>query len=459
MHITKALPAEFSTGHVGRLIRLNAGRSRIGKLLSGLQCKGDVSMPGKFDRGNPIRAVAQMLDVDVSQYASTHTLLPFYSYAFRSECSQPDRWREGHYARFGFSSLNESAALCEECVIEDLDLLGFSIWRREHQLPGVRWCAAHNCALRFVAGRSKFLSSPASCLPSATPFDVPARMSDADPALLRYQEVATFMLRRGAPPSLSLMRDRLAARAKALELSLCKKSAARRRLSDRVVDLVPPAWLKEVLPWAANRGGSSTITCVDSVTRCLVSGTSSAQAFAIAMVALFETSGEAIEYVFNPARPTSIPLRSREDRGTAHALARTSETRPTIKAEPYQRRARHAPDGYTFLARAYLKHAGDLEKVAADLGVSVERVKERMSHRKPFLAIVRDEPEYRALLGFLAGKTLVQACEQYGVSLSCMEAMLRMLHRKVELPDADPLLAAAHRSNSGRHSWVKRAEV
>jgi hypothetical protein len=94
--------------------------------------------------------------------------------------------------------------------------------------------------------------------------------------------------------------------------------------------------------------------------------------------------------------------------------------------------------------------------VAADLGVSVERVKERISHRKPFLANVRREPEYKALLAFLGGKTLMETCEQFGVKVSCMEAMLRMLHRKVELPDADPKLAAAHRSNSGRQSWVRR---
>jgi hypothetical protein len=288
MHVTQALPAEFSTGHLGRLIRLNAGRSRLANLLSDLRSRRDDPKPRTRGQHNPLRDVAQMLDVELSQYATNHTLLPFYSYAFRSECSQPDRWREGHYSRFGFSSRSEVAVLCEACVSEDLDGLGFSIWRREHQLPGVRWCAVHRCALRFVAGRSTFLRSPAACLPIATPFDISARMSGADPVLLRYQEVATLMLQRGAPPSLSLMRDQLAARAKTLDLCLCQRSASRRRLSDRVVDLVPPAWLREVFPHAAGRGGSSTITCVDSVIRPLVSGTSSAQAFAIAMVALFE---------------------------------------------------------------------------------------------------------------------------------------------------------------------------
>ncbi len=74
--------------------------------------------------------------------------------------------------------------ICERCVIEDVDAFGEAIWRRAHQLPGVRVCHRHGIPLHIttvpVRARTKHLYVPASLslLSSAVVQRVDARSAE-----------------------------------------------------------------------------------------------------------------------------------------------------------------------------------------------------------------------------------------------------------------------------------------
>jgi hypothetical protein len=61
------------------------------------------------------------------------------------------------------ANLQSNAQFCKECVRSDEEKIGYSYWRRSHQIPGIHRCANHDKhPLSQVGAKSAFLELPGS---------------------------------------------------------------------------------------------------------------------------------------------------------------------------------------------------------------------------------------------------------------------------------------------------------
>jgi hypothetical protein len=252
MLITKPLPEEFSAGHLGRLIRINGMPPNREDAYRFLHAAASPHSELKLE--SPLHAMARLLEMDVAPYARRHSLLPFHSFAFRSDSAgYHTQWRQAHYRRFGFSAINPHAVFCPACVAEDETFWGFSYWRREHQILGMRRCARHEETLMYTTEGNAYFSTPGEWIAYAQHYLIRDQLDATSDILRRYQETAALMLEQGAPLSLSRMRDHIARQAQAKGLVLSQCATGNRLTSDRIIGLFPPEWLKETFPRAESK--------------------------------------------------------------------------------------------------------------------------------------------------------------------------------------------------------------
>jgi hypothetical protein len=96
--------------------------------------------------------IASSIGVDAWELVEHHTLIPYYESAsqvplFRAQYRELLRGDRAN-SRYSVSSWRiQPLQFCIHCVREDIRRLGEPIWRRSHQLPGVRVCLRHRCWL------------------------------------------------------------------------------------------------------------------------------------------------------------------------------------------------------------------------------------------------------------------------------------------------------------------------
>lgn len=104
----------------------------------------------------PVRSAEEII--------ANHTILPFYQF-FRSEADSKQSVRiavgEGSWIHLlgfiacrgqGLMAEHPFPAYCQSCIESDLERLGYSYWRRTHQLPSVRFCPWHRLPLQLACG-------------------------------------------------------------------------------------------------------------------------------------------------------------------------------------------------------------------------------------------------------------------------------------------------------------------
>lgn len=436
MLITKPLPEEFSPGHLGRLMRINC----IPSLKTGAYkvLRAATSQPGEERPESPLHSVAKLLKIDVADYATLHTLMPFHSFAFQSDkeghCSQ---WRQPHFRRFGFSAINPHALFCPDCAKEDEAYWGFSYWRREHQILGMRWCSRHQRPLMYTPGSDAFFRPPSEWLPYAMPYmdDLPS--DAANGPLARYQQMVALMLEHGAPESLSRMRDHIARQAQENGLVLSECVLGHRLTSDRIFQTFPRKWLTEVFPRARNKQLGHFCNVFDNALKPVRSGMVGAPAMACALVALFDDPEIAVRTICSnqpaPARQTDVNDRTSDD----HAASCISDQGTFSRvAQPDQFSSRS-------LAHTFARCRGNLTTIASDLKLDLPEVQWLFAkRRKHIVTFLRKTREATALKTFLAGSSLAETSLTHNVPLATLEALLRYFHNQLVVPE-EPRFSAA----------------
>lgn len=236
------------------------------------------------------------------------------------------------------------------------------------------------------------------------------------------------MLERGAPLSLSRMRDHIARQAQAKGLVLSECATGNRLTSDRIVSLFPTDWIKEVFPRAERKRPGQFCNVFDNALKPVRSGTVGAPAMACALVALFDEPEIAISTICSDQAPTATwPDEPRIVSGHT-VLAKTGH-------ESFRRVAPPAQFGSWHLARTYLSCQGNPTAIAKSLGCNDKEVHRLFAMgRKNIVTALRKAPEARALKAFLAGETLVDASRIHNVPVATLEALLRFLHNQLGVP-------------------------
>jgi hypothetical protein len=435
MLITKPLPEEFSPGHLGRLMRINCIPSQRAGAYKVLRAA--TSQTGEERPESPLHSVAKLLEIDAADYATQHTLMPFHSFAFQSDkdghCSQ---WRQPHFRRFGFSAINPHALFCPDCVKEDEAFWGFSYWRREHQILGMRWCARHQRPLMYTSGSDAFFRPPSEWLSYATPYmdDLPNDAANSPLAL--YQQMVALMLEHGAPESLSKMRDHIAWQAQKNGLVLSECARGHRLTSDRIFRTFPRKWLAEVFPRSRNKQLGQFCSVFDNALKPVRSGMVGAPAMACTLVALFNDPEIAIRTICsNQAAPARHSDAIKPLSGD-HVASCPEEEMFSRVAQPEQFSSRA-------LARIFLKCQGDLTAIASELKLNEPEVRWLFAKRRSHvMSLLRKSHEASILNIFFAGGPLIETSLIHDVPFATFEALLRYFNNQLVVPKETRFSAA-----------------
>lgn len=169
----------------------------------------------------------------------------------------------------GNESTRPEMCLCTDCVASDLSNYGRSYWRREHQLPGMYWCAKHKRGLRAVKGKASLLSPPSSVAEEADEFDYEwVKTLWSHPSVVRYFDVLHAFLDLGETVTASVVRDALRERSRPLGYQLHPNGGVvapgtRAILSHDARVLFPAEWLERTFPSYTAQAGNKLQVWLD----------------------------------------------------------------------------------------------------------------------------------------------------------------------------------------------------
>jgi len=105
-----------------------------------------------------LKVLSQVVDVDLLSLLQRHTLIPYYEAVSPRPLAQSELEAlvTGPHAnsRYRINSWRrQPLQFCVQCLFDDQTALGEPIWRRSHQLPGVKVCLRHRAWLAHSCGK------------------------------------------------------------------------------------------------------------------------------------------------------------------------------------------------------------------------------------------------------------------------------------------------------------------
>lgn len=396
--IPELLPGELLHGWRGRVRVLNLLKSTrdADTLLRNLAGQAGAAPDSK---SGLLECAAATLGKSVDELRERHLLIPFFKALTNTRQNKGKSGAKGprdSYIRWAPTRIvGDRTNLCLQCIREDQAHLGFSYWRRVHQLPGVCWCTEHEVPLRTIPGLNAFDVCPDRVLDQASETSWANDTESGSGIMRRYTAIASEVLSRGLLFDSLTASSLLGRRAVAMNLRL-KGNGDRPTVSTLAMTSLPARWLNETFPrvrWSRGK----FIATVDGACR----------------------SGE---NRYTPATLCLLAALLYEDAGTAiRELA-------ALPPEPYTATAKRRR-GFDFWAgqgvfTEFVKQRGDVTNVAEVLGIHPSHVSHGLlSQGLPGLG-VGTGPQL-ALRAFLGGASLQDACSETGAAIDQIEALLR----------------------------------
>lgn len=196
MHIPKLLPDEHSKGYIGRINRLN-GNIPLSRLQNSLANMLNIK-DGNSGRYNILDVLALVSQVGHKRFVNDHTLIPFLKIV-SSESDHSENGTTNSYNQLNYSAFvlpYNQAKFCLDCITEDRLTIGFSYWRRSHQLPGIVFCFTHKSVLFQEHGNTPAFMMPNEIITTAEIIDEKiANNALQNPFIYRYAEVCYAFLK------------------------------------------------------------------------------------------------------------------------------------------------------------------------------------------------------------------------------------------------------------------------
>lgn len=241
---TAPVPGEIASGHEARLGRLNGITTRQHVYEALREHSGNV----KNFLGNlpTIFYLALGSGGDCELYVREHAWMverPSMQHP-REIVKHSDSVLMSREYRFGLGPSGQGGySFCLRCVEEDLDVSGFSYWRRIHQFPGIDVCSRHKWGLSTIRCNESRLSLPSEHLQEASPRNAELTATVVDhPVVSRYETLAAALLRRNSSLCVTTVDKVLEWRCRELGFLLGRVSW-QMALRSHIFGLAPHTWL------------------------------------------------------------------------------------------------------------------------------------------------------------------------------------------------------------------------
>jgi hypothetical protein len=401
LDIPMLMPDEFFMGYLGRLTLINGlgNTSNTNKILSAWvkQSHPEASVvPAAY-------SLPKLLGIDVETFIKQHTLAPITS-AIKSTAAQGNakvtaRQISNLQGMLIVTSkkIKKAACFCASCVSEDIDYLGFSFWRRSHQLPGIDWCLKHNVPLCEVNEDAPYAIQPANYLMNKMFTEVNIESHTTHPVVLRYAQLIQDAMDLTVPLDFKVTGQVLFKQSKEFNIRASAKGN-KKTLSDLIIEQLPKYWLSKHFPNLKKERHGTYLSSFDDVLRLNDNGKSCVNTLLAAAV-LFENANEAM-FEFTQHQ---------------YKLTRTFKSKATDES----------------IIQSYIKFQGNLERVAAELNQNYDTLYVNAKRLGlPALTNV-NQVTFDAIMSFFRGEDFLTLINKPGVNPEKFQTVIRTAGRQL----------------------------
>ncbi|RJG05263.1 hypothetical protein D3870_03840 [Noviherbaspirillum cavernae] len=401
LEICRPLPDEVIQGWRGRMRSVNCigPKEKIEALIEAHARSLDTNIPADADF---FQHVASILHMPREQLIHQHTLTPFFNALEGLKLNKPGtkstRHREAVERHAPFKLGGKHPRYCWQCAQEDLSSMGFSYWRREHQLPGALWCMEHHSLLSTVPRRDAF----DQCPHEITDAVIEQRAQEFHPEqtafLKRYAYIVNEIFEQRPTIDSRAASIVLGKKARIADLRI-SKLGTRPTVGNRLMELLPRWWLEETIPrvhWIPHK----YISSIDGI--CSPDATRYTTATLSLLAALFyEDEQQAVAEIFNPSCPSP-------DRAPGAAFW-----------------------GSWKVFDEYVAQEGVVSHVAERLAIPSSTVSIGLL-RQGLPGLGRSSSTILAAHAFLSGQSMADACACNQASIEEVESLIRMSGSKLK---------------------------
>ncbi len=376
-------------------------------------------------RGDLFQDVADVLTMEREQLLEQHTLTQFFNCLSGLKVSgKPGTKSIKHkdarkrYAAFSFGG--KHPRYCWQCAQEDLSSLGFSYWRRAHQIPGFLWCAKHNSHLVTATRRDAFNQCPHEITDTALNEKIHDLNSDQTKLLKRYAFIANEIFEQMPEIDSRTASITLGKMARAADLRF-SKIGTRSTVSNHLMERLPLWWLKDIsrVTWISNK----YISSVDGI--CSPDATRYTTVILSLLAALFYEDGElAVAEILKP--PPLVQTRT---------LGSTFWGSKKVFDE-------------------YVAHKGVVSNVAKQLSMLASTTSLGLLNQG-LPGLGRSSSVIHAAHAFLSGESLDDACANHNATSQEVQAFLRLSGTKLKTA-LDKIQGKSWQNSQSDTSIVKR---
>lgn len=254
------MPDELLLGFFGRLGVLNgypdytSAKSQVKNILI-----------NNFNRDCQYPLIYQMSDLlslPATQIVREHTLVPIL---------RSTHWNglENDHINLAKSLSHKLAknniTFCKECVEEDISYLGFSYWRRSHQIHGVDTCTKHQTNLYMAQENNAFYMMPSDVLNSGG-ICIPNYpvSTQENPVVKKYIDLIEDYILMQNCIKIHTISKLLISASKSLNIRRYKEGR-RRLLSDLIQENVPHEWLNYYFPEFKSKVNNAYLHSIDGI--------------------------------------------------------------------------------------------------------------------------------------------------------------------------------------------------
>ena len=398
------MPNELDAGHRGRIQWINGcrGESELMSLIRGALVERGFDPTGM----SHLNQQAIISEMDCRDYARRHSILANARVAASggNEAYGGERRPPHHRKRSGMAIERTVAFCCPQCIVEDLHQVCFSWYRRYHHLFGVDWCAVHGAKLSVVEDTMPFVCPPHVWLSrnKLKPQEGALEEMPSGGFLRRFSDISVMLLDRRHPFPMSSIHGALAHRAAYIVLRPTRDGGffyrARPLISDHLSGQVRTVWLQEHVPDWRKKHPFSYFHQIDAVA-VVTRRTAAGPAYIMAMAALYETAGAAMQDVSLSEAQDKYP--SSDSHGTIDKWHRK-----------FIREYTRCYDELADFSGRFGLHPLDMEKILASFGL-------------PNLYEHEPSDQWAALVRFCSGERLCAACIAEQVEKEEVKALLR----------------------------------
>lgn len=395
LHVPILQPDEFFMGYLGRMTVIN-----------GLSSTSDTSriLSDWFNEGKTttkvvpiVYSLAKALQMEAKSLIQRHTLLPI-ARTIKRNPKKAELSTEIHESDMkGIRCLTgkkfkKAACICEECTKEDINYLGFSFWRRSHQLSGIDWCTKHNTALLEVNEKDVYAKQPLYYLSNNQYNTINTESYAQNPAVLRYVQLIQDITELATPLDFKKVAQVLLIQSKTFNISSTAKGR-KNSLSGLIIDSLPSSWLSRHFNIVSNQLNESYISSLNDVIRFNSQGKSCTNTILAAAV-LFENADEALyRLTHHEYKPIKSPIKT----------AITDET----------------------LIKSYIKNKGNIVNVSNELNTKYKSILLKCSKNGlPALTKV-NQITFNEIKSFYEGKDFASILNTPGININLFSSVIR----------------------------------